>query len=82
MLKSHENCLWTPQAYGHHELSHRSHFMLKSHENWLKDTTKNILNCIKNAENYTSLDTKSAENIILYINTIGKNTATLKNIYI
>ena len=56
--------------------------MLKSHENWLKDTTKNIINYIKTAKNYTSLDIKSAENIILYINTIRKNTATLKNSYI
>ena len=46
------------------------------------DTTKNILNYIKTAKNYTSLDTKSAENIILYIYTIGKNTATLKTSYI
>ena len=56
--------------------------MLKSHKNWLKDTTKKILNYIKTAKNYTSLDRKSAENIILHINTIGKNTATLKNSYI
>ena len=53
--------LWTPRtlshilfhaeiswelAYGHHKLSHTSHFMLKSHENWLMDTTNSLTHLI------------------------------------